>query len=70
MKQHVAALKLEAQFQQKPPSENQDLRDRVARLENLSCLILYSLNNMTVTASCSGTTTIITLTLPDLPGAC
>ena len=70
LQQHAAEMKLEAQYRLKPPSENQDLRDRVARLEHLSCLILYSLNNTTVSASCSGTTTIITLTIPSLPAVC
>lgn len=63
LQQHQAATRLRAEFQLKPPSENQDLRDRVARLENLLQLTLDSLNGATITCS-SGS---IVLTFPDLP---
>ena len=50
------------------PDHNTDLRDRVARLENLTDAILYSLNNATIDAVCNEDSTItVTLTLPDLP---
>ena len=45
------------------PDHNTDLRDRVARLENLLQLTLDSLNAATI--ECSGGDVV--LTLPDLP---
>ncbi len=57
------ALKL-TEFHSLPPEDNNtDLRDRVARLENLMSLVLYSLNNATI--ECVGGNVV--LTLPDLP---
>jgi hypothetical protein len=66
MKKHAAALK---EFKELPPTDrNSDIRDRVARLENLLQLTLDSLNANTIEAVCNMDGTItVTLTLPDLP---
>ena len=54
-----------------PPFDpNGDILTRILALENNCCGILYSLNNATVTATCSGTTTVITMTFPSLPAVC
>lgn len=63
LQNHAASMKLNAEFYLKPPSENQDLRDRVARLENVLQLTLDSLNGATITCSAGS----IVLTFPDLP---
>ncbi len=61
MREHALKLK---EFHALPPEDNNtDLRDRVARLENLMSLVLYSLNNATI--ECVGGNVV--LTLPDLP---
>ena len=59
--EHAAAMKA---YRELPPVDtNADLRDRVARLENLLQLTLDSLNAATI--ECSGGSVV--LTLPDLP---
>ena len=61
MQRHAATMKIMEDFP--PPNQNTDLRDRVARLENLLQLTLDSLNAATI--ECSGGSVV--LTLPDLP---
>jgi hypothetical protein len=53
-----------------PFEPNGDVLTRLLDLENNCCGILYALNNATVTATCSGTTTVITMTFPSLPAVC
>lgn len=61
MQRHAATMKIMEGLP--PPDKNTDLRDRVARLENLLQLTLDSLNAATI--ECSGGSVV--LTLPDLP---
>lgn len=61
MQQHAESIRTYQSLP--PPSNNDDLRDRVARLENLLQLTLDSLNAATI--ECSGGSVV--LTLPDLP---
>ena len=63
MQAHAAALKQYQDDLKNPSTHNDDLRDRVARLENLLQLTLDSLNAATI--ECSGGSVV--LTLPDLP---
>lgn len=63
MQAHAEALKIKEEFDRKPVDGNDDLRDRVARLENLLQLTLDSLNAASI--ECSGGSVV--LTLPDLP---
>jgi hypothetical protein len=60
---HAAATKIKEEFDKTPVDRNTDLRDRVARLENLLQLTLDSLNAASI--ECSGGSVV--LTLPDLP---